>query len=325
MNEYSLFIDENPWLNISEPCYPEGYRLFLKDDRFWVSMNIHGQICFFVQDTFCASVVIPEKLAGVELEKFSYKNNSQRLLCTLTSEESELRNKFILVTKDIALKTKSIKSELLFKAVVDSIESWANFLKPQRTGLSDAEYIGFWGELYVFNMHFLPNLGAELSLLSWVGPEGKKQDFTLNNLAIEVKTSFSSNARRIKISSMEQLEKVTERLFLLHVIANPSGDNIGLSLKNIYTSCKEKLKGNMQAEIMFEQKIKDLYNKATDRQLTSKNLLISEILFEVTDNFPQIKQEDIPDSVLSLEYEIAVSALQNFKSQKNIAGLIKHG
>ena len=41
----------------------------------------------------------------------------------------------------------------------------------------------------------------------WVGPNQKKQDFTMNNLAIETKTSLSGDGSLIRISSLDQLDK----------------------------------------------------------------------------------------------------------------------
>lgn len=90
MNKYTEFYDDDPWTNISEPCYPEGHRLFLNDERFWVSMNESGQKCFFVHEKFNGSLTIPENLAGIKIDYVKYANDYSRLICSLTTSDPEL-------------------------------------------------------------------------------------------------------------------------------------------------------------------------------------------------------------------------------------------
>lgn len=325
MNNYARFYDDNPWRNIKSPCYPEGHRLFLDDDRFWVSMNPKGQICFFVHDSFADNLNIPENLAGVHLEYVKYANDSTRLICSLTSNDPELESKFSIVTKDIVFKSSGLNGAALFNNVLKLIRSWANFLKPQRSGLSESEYVGLWGELYTMAEFILSQIDPSDAVRFWVGPEGKKQDFTLNNLAIEVKTSFSSEARKLSISSLEQLDRITEQLFILHIVANPSENSCGFSLKNLYEKCRKLVAEDLPSELLFLQKVKDLYGKATERQLNSKNIVVSHTLYEVTDSFPALRTTDVPNSVVSVRYDLLISAIKKFAHSESIQEVIKHG
>jgi hypothetical protein len=325
MSDYNDFFDDNPWRNIIKPMYPDGHRLFLGDDRFWVSMNVDGQILFFIHDCYSGNLQPPESLAGVKLELVKYANDSGRLVCTLTSNDIEIQSKFSIVTKDIAYKCSGLTGNLLFNKVIELIQSWANFLKPQRTGLTDAEYIGLWGELYTLSELFLDQYTPSDSLRFWVGPEGKKQDFTLNKLAVEVKTSFSSEARRITISSLEQLDKITERLYILHIVANPSDSKGGYSLKNLYDSCLRKISKDLSSELVFLQKVTALYSEASEKQLNSNNILISLACYEVTDTFPCLRREDVPFSISNLNYDLIVSAIKNHESKITIEEIIKNG
>ena len=72
------------------------------------------------------------------------------------------------------------------------------------------------------------------SVRFWIGPEGKKQDFTLNNMALETKTTLSGDGDAIKISSLEQLTKITDYLYLIHIFLNLSDEETGNSLRKIY-------------------------------------------------------------------------------------------
>ncbi|OFA29680.1 hypothetical protein BAE46_13950 [Glaciecola punicea] len=325
MSKYTEFYDDDPWVNINEPCYPEGHRLFLNDERFWISMNENGQRCFFVHEKFDGNISIPENLAGIKIELVKYANDYSRLVCSLISSDPELESKFNIVTKDIAFKSTNLTGVSLFSSIIHLIRSWANFLKPQRSGLSNAEYIGLWGELYTLSEFVIPQTSASDAIRFWVGPEGKKQDFTLNNLAIEVKTTLSSESRRMTISSLEQLDKITERLFIFHIIANPSDNTTGHSLKALYQNCRDLIGSDLPLELLFLQKITDLYGKATERQLTNKNLVVSQILYEVDDSFPALRTKDVPSSIVAARYDLLISAIKPFTSTETIEQVIKHG
>jgi hypothetical protein len=159
----------------------------------------------------------------------------------------------------------------------------------------------------------------------WVGPEGKKQDFTLNKLAIEVKTSFSSEARKITISSLEQLDVITEHLYILHIVANPSDTKSGYSLKDLYNSCLCKISKDLPSELLFLQKVTDLYGKASEKQLNSNNTLISLACYEVNDEFPCLRRDNVPNSISNLSYDLLVSAIREYESKKPIEEVIKNG
>lgn len=325
MNKYDEFFDDNPWKNIAKPTYPAGHRLFLNDDRFWVAMDSDGRILFFIHDIYTGKLEPPLNLAGVKIELTEYANNAKRLICTLTSNEVELQSKFCIVTKDIAYKCKGLTGRLLFNKIIELIKSWANFLKPQRTGLSEPEYIGLWGELFTLAKIILPQHTAFNSMRFWVGPDGKKQDFTLNKIAVEVKTSFSSEARKITVSSLEQLDVITEKLYLLHLVANPSEPQLGYSLKDLYEKSLSMISQDPQSEIIFLQKVFDLYGKANDKQLNSKITLITQTLYEVTESFPCLRNKDVPSSIAGLRYDLLVSAIREFESNKSIEEVIKNG
>lgn len=153
----------------------------------------------------------------------------------------------------------------------------------------------------------------------------KKQDITLNSIAIEVKASVSGDAQTIKISSFDQLERVTEKLYLLHIGLTPSDNESGLSLESLYRDCLSEVAHDISAETLFLQKTSELYGKANNSQLTEKYSIASQTMFEVRDDFPCIKREMISPSVARLKYEIYVAALREFEVTEDIREIIKNG
>ncbi|ASP47209.1 PD-(D/E)XK motif protein [Cognaticolwellia beringensis] len=324
-SNYQKLFNDDPWESLVNACYPSGRRLYLNDERFWVSIDGLGKVMFFVHEVGEFNIMALEGLAALDIQVDNDFIGATRLCCTLTDLNLELRTKFSIVAKDIAYNCSQFSGHELLDRVQARIKSWANFLKPQRTGLSEAEYIGLWGELFTLSEVILPYHSPFESIRFWVGPEGKKQDFTLNKIAVEVKTSFSSEARKITISSLEQLDIITENLYLLHIVANPSDSKFGYSLKDLYDNCLSMISQDLSTEILFIQKVFDLYGKASEKQLNSKNTLISQTLYQISDSFPCLRNSDVPSSIAGLRYDLLVSAIKGYESKKSIEEVIKNG
>jgi len=324
-NKYSQFFNDDPWVALNNLCYPEGRRLYLNDERFWVSADVDGRIMLFVHEVGDINLKALENLASLNVFIDHSFLGATRLCCTLVDEDDDLQNKFSIVAKDIAYSCSKFSGNELLSKVQLRIKSWANFLKPSRTGLSNSEYVGFWGELYVFSQYLLKLHLANDAVRFWLGPEGKKQDITLNTTAIEIKTSMSGDSRSIKISSIDQLEKVTSSLFLLHLIGSPSVDGHGFSLLDLYESCFELVKHDMEAETLFLNKVSRLYGKANSQQLNNSISIISETMFTVIDDFPLLNSKNTPSAITRVNYEILISEIKNFQSEQSIEEVIKNG
>jgi len=325
MNNYKSFFKDDPWSEIAESSYPEGRQLYINDDRFWVSKSKDGYIQFFIHEKEIINIKSMDNLAGVEINISTYNHTSSRLVCTLTTDEKDIRDKFSIVAKDVSYTCSKYSGTQLFLRVQDRIKSWANFLKPTRNGLSHSEFIGFWGELYTVSDILMKWLLPSDVVRFWIGPEGKKQDITLNSIAVEVKTSISGDPRTIKVSSMEQLERNTNSLYLLHIIANPSDKEQGISLEMLYQQCLRFLSYDVSAETLFLQKVSELYGKASEVQLNDMFSIASLSLFDVQDSFPFITSNEVKQGIASVEYEIFTSSLKEFDVTDHFEEIIKNG
>lgn len=324
-NNASDFFLDDPWKQIKEPCYPDGRRLYLNDERFWVSMDDNKQILFFIQETGADKIKPLENLAGLQVSIEKYGAGEYRLVCRLTSHEPELLDKFATVAKDIAFHCSTYKGVQLFLKTQERIKSWANFLKPSRVGLTRSEFVGLFGELYVLSEHFMSAISPDQSVRAWIGPEGKKQDFTFNDSAIEVKTTLSGDQQTISISSLGQLDKVTQELYLMRVVASPSGDGTGFNLGGLYEKCLEAIGHDVVAEGLFLQKASLLYGKASESQIKDHFVIVNVSIFDVDANFPKLTRSSVNLAIRDVKYEIAVGALSDFEVATDIEEIIKNG
>jgi hypothetical protein len=312
-NSTNEFFLDSPWESIKEPCYPKGRRLYLNDERFWVAIDENWHRLFFVQTSGGESIKALENLAGLSVEIEECPNGEFRLVCRLTVHDPELLEKFGTVAKDIAFSCSPFKNTQLFLRVQERIKSWANFLRPSRGGLTRSEFVGLLGELFVLSEHLLPALSPDDAIKAWIGADDKKQDFALDSWAIEVKTSLSGDQQVITISSLEQLERITEKLYLLRVVASPAADGSGVSLESLYEKTLEAVEHDVLLEGEFIRKAAQLYGRASESQLADRFKIIDVSTFDVTDEFPYIKRSDVQSAVVNARYDLAVSALAPFK------------
>jgi len=324
-NSTREFFRDDPWELIEKPCYPEGRRLYLNDERFWVSMDENLQILFFVQDVGAETLQPLENLSGINVAVEKFGDGACRLVCRLTSQEAGLKEKFSIVAKDIAYYCSSYSGTQLFFKTQERIKSWANFLKPSHSGLSHSEFVGYFGELYVFAEHILPVLTASEAVSAWIGLDGKKQDFTFNSSAIEVKTTLAGDPQTICISSLDQLEKITNRLYLMQVIASPSGDGKGTSLGELYQKCLELVGHDVIAEGLFLQKASRHYGKASESQIKDRFLILRISFFDVKDGFPALTHRNVESAIREAKYEIAVSAIKEYEVATDVGEIISDG
>jgi hypothetical protein len=322
VSEFADFFKDDPWAEISAPCYPEGRRLYRDDNRFWVSMNEKGQILFFIHEYGLKTVKALNNMAGIDVEICSMGASSSRLVCTLLETGDDIREKFSIVAKDIAFSCSQYAGVQLFTKSIEKIKSWADFLKPRRKGLTPSEFIGFLGELYTLANIFMDVHSPSESVRFWIGPEGKKQDFTMNSMAVEVKTTLSGAPNVVTISSLDQLDRITEKLYLLRLIFNISSDNSGFSLGSLYESCIKNTNEDLATKTLFIQKASRLYGKASEQQLRDCYSILSIGLFDVSAGFPSLTRSSVPDGIAGAKYEIYNSFLAKFEVNESIDQVI---
>ena len=319
----SFFLDD-PWEAIQQPCYPEGRRLYLNDERFWVSMDENRHRLFFVQDLGGEEIRPLENLVGLDVSINRQANGDHRLVCRLTGAEPDLTEKFSIVAKDIAFHCSGFKGSRLFQKTQERIKSWADFLKPSRSGLTHSEFVGLFGELYVLSELMMPAISPGASVRAWIGPEGKKQDFTLDNWAIEVKATMSGERQTVAITSLDQLDRITNKLYLMRVVASPASDGFGLSLGELYRRCVAAIQDDIALEGLFLQKASALYGKASDSQIKSQYKIIGVSVFDVGKNFPCLTRRVAPAAIVDARYDISVGALSEFEVFSDLKEMLRN-
>ena len=319
MSNFDNFFNEDPWAEISGPIFPMGRQLYVKDQRFWVSINDNGEYVFFVHEEGLHEINEVKDLSDLDVQ-VEFPGKGTMLIYTLKDEI--LKDKFSTIIKSVAHNTSGFNGKKLLEEVSKEVLSWADFLRPSRRGLTRSELIGLWGELYILSEILTQTYSIDDSVRFWIGPEGKKQDFTLNNLAIETKTTLSGDGDSIRISSLDQLNKITEELFLMHVFINLSDSSSGNCLKNMYEDLLKKIGDDTHLKNIFEVKISTLYGKATIDQLDERFDFIKYDLYQVSEDFPKITFENTSVAITRARYSINTAALLQFKVEQELSELL---
>lgn len=322
MTRYDDSFRQDPWEYVTEPTYPEVSRLFRGDNRFWVSINQSNEKLFVIHVPIRVKADIPINLDVIEVEVVEFDSGSTRFLCTLKDEN--LLEIFILMIKDIAYKCKDFSdNQVIQQANKRLFSEWTQLLKPSRVGIGRSKQMGLWGEMFILHEYMSKVHPISDAVKFWVGPENKKQDFTLNDMALEVKTTGIGSTPSIKITSLEQLEKITERLYLIQIFINKASDDDpeAKSLQDFHDLIMEAI-DDEETRTSFMLKAGKIMNKAKKSEKNEKYFFQAHNLYGIDDRFPIISAEDLPDAIRNVRYEINSSKITDLLLDEELENLI---
>ena len=317
--------NEDPWAEITQPIYPDASQFYVMDQRVWASKDEENRLVFFIQIPMQVAPETIETLKGAKIQIVNLQINEgsvSRLLITL--EDDALKDQFTLMTKALVYYISKEENSKIFDAAKRELKEWSDFLKPDKKGLTKEEQIGLWGELYVLTQIMLAIYPLTDAIKYWIRPDQKKQDFTFNNMALETKTTMSGDGSFIKISSIEQLQKITDVLYLCQIFIN-SGDDEGISLQEFFDNLEESLNNDIENKIQFTKKVSKFRNKATEKNLTEKFHFIDLKIFNVGEGFPKITRKEITSTaVQNIKYSIDSALLNEFYVGNDLSELISN-
>ena len=200
-------------------------------------------------------------------------------------------------------------------------KKWQNLLKRNRKGLlSNQEIKGLIGELYFLKNILFKNLSYIDAIESWTGPEKLKQDFILEDIWFEIKSTTSSSSS-VRISSIEQLDiKKSGYLVVLELDKTSSLDHEKITLNMMYEEICSLL-DTEQIRVDFDNKLFDFgyinrkeYDNETYRFININYYIVNE-------SFPRLSKEKIPSEIIEALYELSLSGIERYRIYKEIKKL----
>jgi hypothetical protein len=259
--------------------------------------------------------------ADVEMENLSLEWHEETRFIVMG-----LRNEFFLdLYNDLVLSIYNrVKDETVAaKYTNDFIESfhkWAAFFDDKLSiQYSESEIKGFFGEMIMLR-HYLIN--SEMScnniLSAWQGPFGRAHDFMFPSFGIEVKTK-DTNQINIRISSEFQLQAETGKdlqLAVVDVIKHPDGLNINDLINEIKIILADK-RSDVTLFLKILAKLGLIGNAASVyNSFRWQPASITLYNCNSASGFPKIIASDIPNTINTVMYNITISLLDAFKTER---------
>jgi hypothetical protein len=205
------------------------------------------------------------------------------------------------------------ESELII-VLNNRLKRWQKFLsQDNRTLMTEKRQMGLLTELLCLKDYIYPYFQINQAVISWVGPDFDKQDFSIEDTLIEVKSFVSSKGAIIRISSLHQLANNIKPLFLFSF--GISRDENGFSIEDLISSISVLFNNtNNDSKEIFESKLAEYgYIEGITTPPFYKFRIDIVRAYSVSHNFPKILPCDVQSQITSAEYSIDLSKCGEFE------------
>lgn len=318
----------NPWRDIKIPL--SSYNVRRADaehpyEFFW-GRDISGDYLFLYQCD--AEVRFPEKvpkLKGIDIVLPVVGDDEVTRLILRVNNRDDW-DIFHSLCLDLLRATADCSSEESVVAVImRRLERWHIFLKTNRARiLSEPEQKGLIGELLFLRDYLLPRYKISEALSFWQGPLDAPQDFCIGETAVEVKCQLGTSKPLIRISSIGQLHTQLERLYLFVVTLGKSfqtADNV-INLPILINEIRESIQNTQPSStdifevLLLKAGFMDL------EEYDEYSFVVSRCTFyKVTDDFPRLSQENIPEGIANVTMDIMLEKCSKFITEPKVLQL----
>lgn len=241
-----------------------------------------------------------------------YKTGGGRHSVVFSLLEVSMLGIFCAFCTDLVESTKDVDDGSNgYQLLINRYYSWKELFLKKGEALDKNTIKGLIGELLFLRDHMMPEYGKEKAILSWMGPEKTKKDFSLDNTWYEVKT-ISSGKDVVRISSFEQLDSDQDGELVIYQLEDMSPEYDGLKLNAIV---REILK-LLDIESLRDQFLSKLvlagyaFESSCDRyvfELTACDEYL------VTEDFPCLRRHPKIEAIAQASYDLSIGQLSPFK------------
>jgi hypothetical protein len=275
--------------------------------NLYVGKDEYGRYSFDFRGIFKAA-----RTNSSEVISVTHISNGNENYLRFSLENPELLEYFCTFCEDLVESTSVIvDDETAYKTLRSRYFSWKQLFRPNHGNLTEIEVMGLIGELLFLRDEMIPQRGIEAALDSWTGPEKTHKDFSFENDWYEVKT-INSGKESVRISSIEQLDGPNRGFLVVYILEKMSPSYNGIKLNVLVNSIISIIKESCHKELFMAKLSLFGFDFSPENDNYVYNLK-SCTKYEVEDEFPRIKKETLPESVIKVQYEIILSDLEQFK------------
>ena len=198
--------------------------------------------------------------------------------------------------------------------VLTHIKRWKAFLAGKKKRMLSLEEIrGLFAELLFLRSLYQLHLSEKSAIEAWCGVEGSHQDFIFGNTAVEIKSLSGKERNTVRISSEDQLESLSDNLFLkiFRLDDMPDSDR-ALSLNDAIRRIENEI---MDAEALenLSAKLAGYGYLPLQEYDIPKLQIVSVYVYRVTEEFPRLIRAHLPEGVTRVSYEIELEKISPFE------------
>ncbi|MCJ2044616.1 PD-(D/E)XK motif protein [Methylobacterium sp. J-078] len=238
--------------------------------------------------------------------------SGQTRLC-LSLRDARFRTVFETLAGDVAGAVASAPSESLgVKALLTRLRTWERFV--QRFGpdhLSDEQQLGLFAELRFLTSCILPFIDTGAAVNGWRGPHGEPQDFRFRAAAIEVKATASRNPVSFRVSNLDQLDRNTLEILLVHFLAVDPGSPSGPTLPEVVADLRAALANAdpVAASDLDLSLIEAGYLDQHEPAYADKRYAVRSVSwFVVEAGFPRLTRSTVPPGIGEVKYSVMLQS-----------------
>lgn len=307
-----------PWDEIRTPSVDYNVRLVAGSVRipvYW-GRDAEGHCLFvveFIGDYSAQFRKDAVQVQGIRLDLRQSDEGQQRFILTLEKHVDQDLFSGLCETLIGSLSPISDPATALSVALAH-IKRWKAFLAGRKKRLLSPEEIrGLFAELLFLRSLYQDHLSEKSAIEAWCGVEGVHQDFIFGNTAAEIKSLSGKERNTVRISSEDQLEGLSDNLFLMifRLDDMPESDR-ALSLNDAVRRIENELTDAGALEDFSAKLAAYGYVPVPEYDLP-KLQIISAHVYRVTGDFPRLIRAHLPEGVTRVSYEIELEKISPFE------------
>lgn len=278
--------------------------------ELYLGLNENGYPTLRYNGNFNPIKVLGSNQIEIKQVKTSKYNS---ILFTYTVKDD--KSIFFTFCEDIINKTQNYQGNDGYIEIVNRYNQWKKLFHKNTKELSENEIMGLIGELLFLKDTCIQKYGEDIAIRGWSGPEPTHKDFSFNDTWHEVKT-INSSKNSVLISSLEQLDSLSEGKLEVFVLEKMSPNYNGISLNKLVDEVLTKFKFESNRDIFIE-KLKNVgYSKCENYDNFVYELLKHDT-YLVNKEFPRLKAQEMPSGVARVQYELLLSLIDEYKESRN--------
>ena len=261
------------------------------------------------------SEFIPRKVRGTTAIEVNQYDNQKYKTIRFSLTDEEISGLFYTFCDDLVEQTRDLENEKDgYNAIVVRFHQWKKmFVSSKKDFLNENQIMGLIGELLFLKEQLIHRIGDHEALRSWSGQELTHKDFSYNNTWTEVKT-IRRNAESVKISSLEQLDSETDGELTVYALEKMSSEYNGINLNKLVIETRNIFTDSDDRDLFMSKvtlqgyEYHNYYDDFVYEKIYRKN-------YRVTDDFPKLTHENVPESVVRATYDIQLNEISAFETK----------